>query len=586
LLHDAKRERADLVLFDGIFRGKLPEKVAYAPTCGVFLRKHLLRWPELRFPPGVQPAEDAVFTHLCLALAGRVSIGGSGTYVYVRHPGQDHWKTPKRSQGVVEQLPRLLAALKLAYDRHRLWQRNFTALCHLLKGVLYQDLFVLVEHDPENRQRYAGIMREFLRPVRPLLTQALRAELPYGLLGWFEDAKESRVPCRGPRVLTIDILPPEYDRHAGGRATWQFALQLKAAGCHVIFTCLYQREGAARYFAELRAHGVEVIEPAQHQGSMENWLRAGAASFDLALLHRPAVAARLLDIIQEEWRKPVIYFGHDLLFLRREREAAAGGGPLPANAAQEKEQELAAYRKATIAMSPSHAEAALLREQYAVPGPVFVPRLFSYPAPDCGPLDTSQRKGLLFVGSAAHSANLDGLRWFLAGVYPLLTRHMPDCPLHIAGFGMRPEFFAALPAGCMLHDGIPDGELEDLYAGSLLFIAPLRFGAGVKGKVLEAMFHGLPIAGTSLAYEGLPELPASPADTEEDFAGACVALLRSNTLWQEASRRSRTIIAEHFAEEKAVVFWREAVELALRRRKQAGSFSLPKNTTPSRDDTV
>jgi len=173
---------------------------------------------------------------------------------------------------------------------------------------------------------------------------------------------------------------------------------------------------------------------------------------------------------------------------------------------------------------------------------------------------------LLFVGSAAHSANLDGLRWFLAGVYPLLTRRMPDCPLHIAGFGMRPELFDALPAGCTLHDGIPDKELESLYAGSLLFIAPLRFGAGMKGKVLEAMFHGLPVVGTSIAYEGLPEPPAAPADTEEGFADACAALLRDNVLWQEAGLRARAIIAGHFSEEKAVLFWRDMVERTLRQQ--------------------
>ena len=569
-LHAANRERADLALFDGMFRGRRPEEVAYAPPWAVFMRKRLLRWPELRFPPGVQPAEDSVFTHLCLALAGRVCIGGSGTYVYVQHPGQDHRKTPKRSQGVVDQLPRILAALKKAYDRHSLWQRNFAALCRLLKGVLYQGLFVLVEHGPENRRCYAGLMREFLRPARPLLTQALRAELPPELLEWFEDAKEARpmpgsAPCRAPRVLVIDILPPEYDRHAGGRASWQFALQLKAAGCHVAFTCLGQREGAERYFADLRAHGIEVIDPARHQGSAEDWLRAGAVSFDLALLHRPAVAGRLLDVIQEECKKPVIYFGHDLLFLRQEREAAAGGRPLPAESARLKEQELAAYRTAAIAMSPSHAEAALLREQYAVPGPVFVPRLFSYPHPAPGTLDTSKRKGLLFVGSAGHNANLDGLRWFLAGVYPLVARRVPGCPLHIAGFGMRPELFETLPEACLLYDGIPDQELEALYGGSLVCVAPLRFGAGMKGKLLEAMFHGLPLVGTSIAFEGLPELPAAPVDTDEAFAGACAALLCDGALWQAASLRSRAIIAEHFSETRAVRFWREIVEMALRR---------------------
>ena len=101
-------------------------------------------------------------------------------------------------------------------------------------------------------------------------------------------------------------------------------------------------------------------------------------------------------------------------------------------------------------------------------------------------------------------------------------------------------------------------------------IAPLRFGAGMKGKLLEAMFHGLPLVGTSIAYEGLPELPAAPADTEEGFADASTALLRDSALWQAASFRSRTIIANHFSEEKAVLFWRDMVELAMQ-----WAYSIP-----------
>ena len=565
-LDDARRERADLVLFGGMFQDRRPEDVAYAPTCALFLRKRLLRWPELRFPPGVQPAEDSVFSHLCLALAGRVCLGGSGDYVYVQHPGQSHRTIHGNSERVLGQLPRALAFLKEAYDRHKLWRSNFTALCRLLEGVFYQDLFVLTEHGPANRQRFAGIVREFLRPLRPLLTGDLRAALSPGLLEWFEDAKPARnapqTPCRTPRALVVDILPAEYDRHAGGRATWQFALQLKAAGCRVRFTSLYLRQDSARYFMAMHERGIEVVPPAWHRGSPENWLRADAANFDLALLHRPEVATRLMDIILEECAKPVLYFGHDLHFLRQEREAAASGRALPADAARLKEQELAAYRKATIAMSPSRAEAALLQKDYGLPE-VFVPQLFSYPPPCLGPLDTEKRGGLLFVGSAEHEANLSGLRWFLTEVRPLLERQIPGCPVHIAGFGMQPSRFGALAANCMLYDGLTEEALADLYAAGRVFIAPLLFGAGIKGKVLEAMFHGLPVVGTGIAYEGLPGLPASPVQSKEGFAAACAALLRDDALWQEASLRARLIIARHFSEEQAVLFWRSMVKRAL-----------------------
>jgi glycosyltransferase involved in cell wall biosynthesis len=563
-LLSALRNRADLTLFEGMFAGKNPAEVAYCPTLALFARRSLLRDPGLRFPEGVQPAEDALFSHLCLALAGRVGTGGGGTYHYVMHPDQNHRRTARQGPRIVEQLPLCLAALKNVYDRHKLWKRNFSALCRLLAEVFYRDLFVAVEHNPRDRQTYAAVMRAFLAPFRSLPNPELRASFPEGFAEWFEDAgsgpacapkAEPPAPEKAARVFVADILPPEYDRHAGGRAAWQFNEQLLAAGCRVTFACLGQREGAQRYFAEMRALGIEVVEPAERRNALEDLLRAGAVDFDMALLHRPATGTRFLSLIQDGLGKPVIYFGHDLLFLRREREQALHPSSLPRHdAAAQKEEELALYRKAAIALSPSRAEAELLRKQYGI-GPVLVPRLFSYPPPPAPP-PGAPRRGLLFVGSAGHTANIDGLRRFLSDVYPRVLRIMPDCPLHIAGFGMRRELFPDLPPSCPLLPDLSEQALAGLYSLCRIFIAPLRFGAGMKGKVLEAMFHGLPVVGSSVAFEGIPDAPP-PADEAEDFAAACVALLSDDALWEKRSRLSRRIIERHFSRDEAVAFWRE-----------------------------
>lgn len=566
----AQEKGAQLLLFAGMFAGKDPRSVAYAPTCALFLRRGLLRDPALRFPPGVQPAEDAVFSHLCLALAGRVAVGGGGTYHYIMHQEQDHRKTATRGRQIVSRLPLCLAALKNCYDARKLWKRNFSALCRLLEDVFYRDLFLGVEYDFAGKKAYAAAMRAFLRPVRALLAPDRRAALPEGLAAWFEDertrAEEAWIPAdRAPRVLVVDILPPEYDRHAGGRVTRQFNLLLKAAGCRVIFTCLHRREGAERYFAALRAEGMEVIEPVGPQNALEDLLRARSGDFDLALLHRPATATRLLRFLRADLDKPVIYFGHDLVFLRREREHALRSDlPLP-GAALQREEELAAYREASIAMSPSREEARLLRESYGLSVPILVPQLLSYPRPDSASRPPGERRGLLFVGSAAHTANSDGLRWFLADAYPALLRIVPDCPLHIAGFGMRPELFGDLPGHCALHDGLSDPELDALHARCRVFVAPLRFGAGVKGKVLEAMFRGLPVVGTSTAFEGIPDAPPA-ADGGPAFVKACARLLLDEEAWRAQSRLSRALIARHFSEESAVEFWKDAVRQCMDKR--------------------
>ena len=100
---------------------------------------------------------------------------------------------------------------------------------------------------------------------------------------------------------------------------------------------------------------------------------------------------------------------------------------------------------------------------------------------------------------------MDAMQWFLKEVFPQLREEFPDVTLTIVGKHME-NLFSDIP-GVNCTGWISDEELERLYRTSRVAVFPLRYGAGVKGKVMEAMAWGLPVVGSEVAFEGLKFRP-------------------------------------------------------------------------------
>jgi glycosyltransferase involved in cell wall biosynthesis len=144
--------------------------------------------------------------------------------------------------------------------------------------------------------------------------------------------------------------------------------------------------------------------------------------------------------------------------------------------------------------------------------------------------------------------NADGLRWFLDEVYPHLTESWGEVPLTIVGTPRPKEFD---------QRGLPSvktiGWVEDLaavYRGAAVAIAPMRWGAGVKGKVGEAWSYGVPVVMTSIAAEGMlmgdGEISELVADDPRVFAGNIVKLLSDEKLWGHMSKKSIEHVESYF----------------------------------------
>jgi glycosyltransferase involved in cell wall biosynthesis len=159
----------------------------------------------------------------------------------------------------------------------------------------------------------------------------------------------------------------------------------------------------------------------------------------------------------------------------------------------------------------------------------------------------TERQDLLFVGNLAHRPNSDAVHFLLKEIFPLIERSLPDVKLFIVGDNVPAEIAAYANANIRVTGYVAD--ITPLFENCRVFLAPVRFGAGVKGKVGESMSYGLPVVTTSIGAEGFGltnESNAMIAEVPADFAAAAVRLYSEDQLWQALAANSYEHIKENF----------------------------------------
>ncbi|MGI9602977.1 MAG: glycosyltransferase [Acidimicrobiales bacterium] len=392
-----------------------------------------------------------------------------------------------------------------------------------------------------NRDRFLGRWRDELLHHRPNGAQP-------------EQEKERRIT---KRALVIDARVITADQDAGSlRMSNLFAI-LQREGYKVTFVpqnLLFHQP----YVRQLQARGIEV-HTRPFLDDVEQFLHDRGTEFDLVILSRLEVAERQLDAVRM-WcpTATVIYDTVDLHFLREEREMEVRGEITTGGDHEAtRRSELSAIRRSDITFVCSTVEADLLTE--LVPDTeVKVVSLIHDEQPSRAPADA--RHDLLFVGGFEHPPNIDGATWMATEIMPLVVRTHPDVHLHIVGSKMPPEIHELAGPNVIVHGFVED--LDPLYEEARICLAPLRFGAGVKGKITQAMVRGVPTVATTLAMEGIPTGDGEAvlvADTPEDIAAAVARLLDDDNLWAALTAEGQRVVAEHFSIEALTEHVRQAL---------------------------
>lgn len=364
-----------------------------------------------------------------------------------------------------------------------------------------------------------------------------------------EDFVTSSNPPNYRKILVADYRIPRADVSAGERATVGILSDLKALGYEVVFIP-NNFAPSEIYEEQLTSLGVEVITSNSQYRSPAHYIRTEGHSFGMFYFIRVDVAESLLDIARTASpQSRVIFHAPDLYFLRESRQAALQGcSESRARAEQTRVRELSMMRKSDLVVVVSDAEAPILQKELPeTPVSVF-PALY-VPVKD-SPAPFNHRRNIFFLGGFAHTPNVGAVEWFANHIWPLVHAKLPDVEFHIIGAEAPPEVLKlnALP-GIRVVGFVDD--LDPVLSSMRVGVAPLLFGAGIKGKVGMTLGAGVPCICTGIAAEGMHMRDRVHALIENEpapFAEAVIELYTNEKLWSEISKNGQDLISHLFSD--------------------------------------
>ena len=361
-----------------------------------------------------------------------------------------------------------------------------------------------------------------------------------------DTAERGRMQPDRRRVLVIDEHTPRPDRDSASLRLVNLMRLFNAEGAHVTFLPA-GLEHAGRDTVSLQALGIEAWH-APFATSLPAWLETHGSTFDVIVVCRHHVLQPLLALLRAHAPAARIVFDTvDLHYLRERRGAEVRGDSSLIKAAERTRRiELDLVNRSDATLVVSEAELVLLAREAPQARVEVLSNLHELKDPG---LPFDRRKDVVFVGGFRHPPNVDAVRWFADEVWPRLHAVEPDMVFHCIG-GDVPADIQALAGrpGIRVHGHVPD--IVPYMSGARLAVAPLRFGAGVKGKVNLSMAHGQPVVATTCAVEGMHLHDGEDvlvADTPEDFAAAVLRAYRDPVLWSRLASGGRENVARHFS---------------------------------------
>jgi GT2 family glycosyltransferase/glycosyltransferase involved in cell wall biosynthesis len=406
-------------------------------------------------------------------------------------------------------------------------------------------------YQAENRVKFEQRWAEALarQPMAP-------EQLPEGQ---FDAHRAANFRASG-HVLIVDATTPTPDQDSGSLRMVNLIAIFQALGYRVSF--LPANLGWESGYSEpLRARGVELlggVSPDQ----VEHWLASHGPSLDAVMLSRHYVASEYLDRIKRHAPQARCLFDTvDLHYLRERRQAElADDASLAKIAEQTREAELGVARRCDKTLVVSTVEKAVLADEAPDLDVAVLSNIHKVYGCRQG---FAERQGILFIGGYQHPPNIDAVVWFADEIFPRVREQLPDVEFHVVGSKATDQVRALGQRNGIVFHGFVE-EVEPFLENCRLAVAPLRYGAGVKGKVNMSMAWGQPVVVTSPAAEGMflrHAEDALVADAAAEFAAAVVAAYGDQALWERLSAGGLANVERYFSFDAA----RRAVQQILPR---------------------
>jgi len=365
-------------------------------------------------------------------------------------------------------------------------------------------------------------------------------------------------------VVIVDHYVPQPDRDAGSRTMFAFIQCLLQMGCNVKFWPDNLWFDPV-YTPRLQQLGVEVIYGPEYRDGFENWLRSSEGQVSQVMLSRPHIAEGYLAILKKFPDIHVSYYGHDLHFARMKNEATlTGDKALMKDAERCLEQELLIWNSVDVVLYPSDEETAYIQQNHQhiraqTISPYIYPEAANYMARE--PVNNNR---IIFVAGFGHPPNSDAAKWFVKDILPLIQASMGQVELLLIGSNPSPEVKALASEHVIVTGYVTDEQLLEYYLTARVAVVPLRYGAGIKNKVIEAMAYGTPLVTTPVGGQGLFGLEEIIPITDDPalFAENVCQLMRNQEQWCRISRAGAEFVEQRFSEASMKNTLNQALQLS------------------------
>lgn len=379
-----------------------------------------------------------------------------------------------------------------------------------------------------NHEKFLDKWREVLR----------KDHLPPGK----SNVKAGSNRSRKPKLLVTFSEVPRSNTESGN-VRMIAILKTLVKDYQVVLTFLHRRENDEPHELELGRLGVETAWIGDFKRNFKN------ADFELIILCFPHIAYYVHSTFKRMFPNARIIFDTvDVHFVRLEREFELTGNKLYA-------KDAARHKKIEAELAESADQVWCVTEDDRRNLQAVAPNAKIEIVPNIHALNRrgesfAARKDLLFIGNFNHRPNVDAVYYFLKEIFPLVLKTMPDVRLRIVGSNMASDIFQLESKNVRIEGFVPN--VEPIFETCRVFVAPLRYGAGMKGKIGQALSFGLPTVTTSVGSEGMNlshEREVLVADAPEVFAAEICRVYQDEILWQKLSDAGFDFIKNNFSPE-------------------------------------
>src|SRR5690606_8259250 len=268
---------------------------------------------------------------------------------------------------------------------------------------------------------------------------------------------------------------------------------------------------------------------------------------DIAWICRPQLNSEFEWIFGVNPKIKWIFDTVDLHYVRLAREAELfNSKKLMRKSARFKNLELSIAAKADLTLTVTEDEETLLQEQ-GIKNVAVIPNIHETPETNAYP-GFAEREGLLFIGSYQHPANVDAARWLVEEIMPIVWKKI-KIPVTLLGNAPTKEVISLESDGVKVPGYVKD--VAPFFASHRLFVAPLRYGAGMKGKIGQSLAYKLPIVTTAVGAEGVgltDKVDVLIAEDKEAFAQQIIHAYQDEQLWRALASNSEKVLRKYSPE--------------------------------------